>query len=102
MLQRMESISSDINRMTDLMEKSVPVITTDITDLKNTISISMPVIQENVNDMTLSADSMANSTHNMGQSTWEMDRSISKPMRAMNNMIPWNIGTPAPMMYRSY
>ena len=34
MLQRMESISSDINRMTDLMEKSVPVITTDITDLK--------------------------------------------------------------------
>ena len=102
MLQRMESISSDISRMTDLMEKSVPVITTDITDLKNTISISMPAIQENVNDMTLSADSMANSTHNMGQSTWEMNRSISKPMRAMNNMIPWNIDTPAPMLYRSY
>ena len=102
MLQRMESISQDITRMTNLMEQSMPVISTDITQLKNTISDSMPAIQENVAEMSLSANSMANSTHNMGQSTWEINRSISKPMRAMNKMIPWQIDTPAPMMYRSY
>ncbi len=98
----MESISYDISRMTDLMGKTMPVISTDITHLKNTISTSMPAIQENVNDMSLSANSMANNTHNMGQSTWEINRSISKTMRAMNNMIPWKIDTPAPMLYRSY
>ena len=102
MLQRMESISHDINRMTNLMEKSMPVISTDITELKNTISVSMPAIQANVNDMSDSANSMANSTHNMGQSTWEINRSISKPMRVMNNMFPWQVDTPAPNLYRSY
>jgi len=109
MLQRMESMSNDISRMTNLMEKAVPVLSADVHDMNKTISKTMPALEQHVdrltNDVTVishSTSSMATSTHNMGQSTWEMNRSISKPMRAMNNMIPWNIDTPAPNMYRSY
>lgn len=109
MLQRMESMSQDISRMTTLMEKTVPVLSSDIKNISHTIATTMPELGQNVSDMSRnvtslsnSADSMAISTQHMGQSTWEINRSISKPMRAMNKMIPWNIDTPPPMMYRSY
>lgn len=108
-LQRMESISDDIARMTVLMEKSVPVISNDISDLNNSISTTLPRLENdvdsmsnNVSNISTSATSMAYSTHNMGQSTWELNRSISKPMRAMNKMIPWNVKTPQPPYYPSY
>lgn len=109
MLQRMESMSNDISRMTVLMERTVPVLAGDIHQLNTTISKTMPKLEERLSEMasevttmSQSASSMATSTHNMGQSTWELNRSISKPMRAMTNMIPWTIDTPAPMLYRSY
>jgi len=108
MLQRMESMSSDISRMTNLMEKTVPVLTTDVHQLNTTISKTMPELEqhisemsENVDSMSYSASSMAGSTKHMGQSTWELNRSISKPMRAMNKMIPWNAQTPPPQMYQA-
>lgn len=108
-LQRMEVMSHDITRMTNIMEKSVPAMSSDVHELNKTISANMPVLEQhvgsmsqNVSSLSYSANSMANSTHNMGQSTWELNRSISKPMRAMNRMIPWNIDTPPPLMYRSY
>lgn len=109
MLQRMESMSTDITRMTNLMEKTVPVLANDIHEMNLSISTTMPKLEEHVSNLSnevstisLSTNSMANSTHNMGQSTWEINRTISKPLRAMTQMIPWNVDTPAPMMYRSY
>ena len=102
MLQRMESMSNDITRMTDLMEKTVPVLAGDVHQMNKTIAKTMPELEQHLSTMSLSTYSMANSTHNMGQSTWEINRSISKPLRAMNQMIPWNIDTPAPTLYRSY
>lgn len=109
MLQRMESMSTDISRLTVLMEKTVPALSNDIHQMTTTITTTLPKLEQNVNEMSSnvtslsnSANSMATSTHNMGQSTWEMNRTISKPMRAMTNMIPWNIDTPAPTMYRSF
>ena len=109
MLQRMESMSNDISRMTILMEKTVPALASDIQLMSKTITKTMPELEQQVSNLTddvttisHSANSMATSTHNMGQSTWEINRSISKPMSMMNNMIPWNVDTPAPMMYRSY
>jgi len=105
MLQRMESMSNDITRMTNLMEKTVPMLAADIHQMAET----MPELEQHVSSLTdeittisLSTSSMATSTHNMGQSTWELNRSFSKPLRAMNKMIPWNIDTPAPALYRSY
>lgn len=108
MLQRMESMSNDITRMTNLMEKSVPVLSTDIHELNATITKTMPELEQHLNDMSenvsamsYSTASMATSTQHMGQSTWEINRSISKPMRAMNKMIPWNVNTPPPQNYPS-
>ncbi len=105
MLQRMESMSNDITRMTNLMEKTVPTLSSDI----HALSISIPKLEEHVSNMSdevstisQSANSMATSTHNMGQSTWELNRTFSKPMNAFNRMIPWDVATPAPTQYRSY
>jgi len=109
MLQRMESMSHDITRMTNLMEQTVPTLSSDIHQMNKTISKTMPALEQNVNDMTkdvsnmtYSATSMAASTKNMGQSTWELNRSISKPMRMMNKMIPWSVDTPRPNYYQPY
>ena len=109
MLQRMESMSNDITRMTNLMEKTVPMIATDVNQMNITISETMPELKQHVGNLTdevttisHSTSSMATSTHNMGQSTWELNRSFSQPLRAMNKMIPWKIDTPAPTLYRSY
>lgn len=110
MLQRMESMSVDISRMTTLMERTVPVLSNDIKQINNTIAKTMPELEEHVSSMSNnvtslsdSASSMANSTQHMGRSTWELNRSISKPMKAMNKMIPWSVNTPPPpMMYQPY
>ncbi len=109
MLQRMESMSKDITRMTNLMEKTVPMLAADVHQMNTTMTKTMPELEQHVSSLTdevtaisHSTSSMATSTHNMGQSTWELNRSFSKPLRAMNKMIPWNIDTPAPTLYRSY
>jgi len=109
MLQRMESMSQDISRMTVLMEQTVPVLTSDVHQMNKTISKTMPELEQhvsnmsdNVTTMSHSATSMATSTKHMDQSTWELNRSISKPMRAFNKMVPWSASTPPPPMYRSY
>lgn len=109
MLQHMDSMSKDINRMTVLMEKSVPVISSDISEMNDTISISMPSIQSNVNDMSYSAQSLAQSTMRMDRSTYELNRSVSKPIDMMNKMVPFNLNNirstpppPAPYGYGSF
>ena len=109
MLQRMESMSNDISRMTNLMEKTVPMLAADVHQMNTTIATTMPELKQHVSSLTgevatisNATSSMATSTHNMGQSTWELNRSFSKPLRAMNQMIPWNIDTPAPALYRLY
>ncbi len=102
MLQHMQSMSADIHRMTSLMEKSVPVISSDISELNNTIGISMPSIQANVAEMSDSTDSMAISTRHMDRTTWELNRSISKPMNMFNSIVPFNIHPPTPVRYQSY
>lgn len=102
MLQHMQSMSEDIHRMTSLMEKTVPVISSDISELNSTIGISMPSIQTNVADMSNSTDSMAVSTQHMDRTTWELNRSISKPMNMFNSFVPFNIHAPTPVRYQSY
>jgi predicted PurR-regulated permease PerM len=102
MLQHMQSMSNDINRMTSLMETSVPVISSDISQLNNTIAISMPGIQSDVGQMSQSAQSMATSTQQMNRSTWEMNRSISRPLNMFNNMVPFNVHPPTPVRYSSF
>ena len=109
MLQRMESMSNDITRMTNLMEKTVPMLAADVHQMNATMTKTMPELEQHVSSLTdevttisRSTTSMATSTHNMGQSTWELNRTFSQPMSAMNKMIPWSIDTPAPSLYRSY
>lgn len=102
MLQHMQSMSEDIHNMTRLMEKSVPIISSDISEITNTISTSMPNIQSNVADMSQSTDSIANSTKHMDKTTWELNRSISRPMDMFNSIVPFNIHPPTPVRYQSY
>ena len=99
MLQHMQSMSNDINRMTTMLNVAVPIITTDITQLTETIAITMPSIQSNVNDMSKSTQSMAASTKHLDRSTYELNRSISRPMNFMNNMMPFNVDPPSPVRF---
>lgn len=108
-LNRMEVISADITRMTNLMEQSIPAMSKDVNRIGDHISTSMPALEAHVGNMTAnvtsmsqSATDMAHSTRNMGHSTWELNRSISKPMKVMNKMIPWSVSTPRPPAYRPY
>ena len=69
MLQRMESMSNDITRMTKLMEKTVPMLAADIHQMAET----MPELEQYVSSLTdeittisFSTSSMATSTQHMG------------------------------------
>jgi len=92
----MPSIQSNVSDMS----KSTQSMATDISKLNKTISVSMPSIQSNVSDMTKSTQSMATSTRHLDRSTYELNRSISRPMDFMNNMIPFNVDPPPRLRYR--
>lgn len=102
MLQHMQSMSADINRMTTLMEKSVPAIGEDISDINQTMSLSMPNIDVNVASMSQSTQSISASTRHIDRTTWQLNRSISKPIDMINNMMPFGIHPPTPARYNSF
>lgn len=91
----MPSIQSDVREMS----QSTQSMTTSISELNKTISITMPGIQSNVSDMSESTHSMAASTKHLEKSTYELNRSISRPMNFMNNMMPFNIDPPPPLRF---
>jgi methyl-accepting chemotaxis protein len=115
MLQRMEDLSHNVYRMTEVIHTSMPSMQNDMTHMANnigqintTIQQNFPSLSNNVSsisndmkDMSHSTTSMAGTTHNLSQNVWELNNNVSKPLSLMNNMIPWNktqrVPPPIPM-----
>ena len=124
MLVRMQALSEDIDRMTEVMIKSLPVMeravdrmssrmelvgadldkmTRDVQNLSATIVQVMPNLEHRINDMathishmSYSTAAMASTTDSMSRNMWEMNRNISKPMSFMSDMMPWQRNTSMP------
>ncbi len=97
MLQRMEDLSKDVNRMADTisdalpaMQQNVNMMATDMHQMNAAIGTSLPKLEQRVDAMSNSTEHMAKTTDSMGQSMWEMNRNVSKPLSMMNKMIPWS------------
>lgn len=110
MLQRMEALSEDVNRMTNIMEKSIPQMSHDMQEMNETIGQSLPAMEEGVAEMstgvtamsvgvaemTISTHNIASTTGNMSNSVWEMNRSVSRPLSMMNKIMPFGKKTNLP------
>ncbi len=130
MLDRMQALSKDIARMTQVISESLPVMqggivgmsskmqkvgddlnsmANDVHDMSSVLSKTMPSMElrlvdmaTNINLMSYSAAAMAATTDNMGRNIWSMNRSISKPMSFLSDMMPWqssNNQIPPPTNY---
>lgn len=131
MLQRMEDIAKDIDKISKVMVESLPVMEggvvgmssrmqwigedlkgmrADVHQLSLTIQQTMPEMEgkvgdmsKNIGNMTHATSSMATTTQNMGQNLWNMNRNFSKPLSMMRKMIPWGGDkTPPPPAMPSY
>lgn len=110
MLQRMEDLARDVERMADTVQQTMPAmqggvismsskmqwIGDDLHEMTRVVSGTMPNMQQDVNrmstnidDMSYATASMANSTHSMGQNIWNMNRNVSKPLSIMRKMMPF-------------
>ncbi|MGV6809291.1 MAG: c-type cytochrome [bacterium] len=110
MLQRMEDLARDVERMADTVQQTMPAmqggvismsskmqwIGDDLHKMTSVVSDTMPNMQQDVNrmssnidDMSYATASMANSTHSMGQNIWNMNRNVSKPLSIMRKMMPF-------------
>ncbi len=110
MLQRMEDLSSNVEKMTNVIKVAMPSMQNDMSSMSNnmqqmntTISGNFPELTHNVatmsSDMKVmshSTTSMAMTTHNLGRNMWELNKNVSKPLSLMNNMIPWNSSNSVP------
>lgn len=111
MLQRMEQLSVDVNRMTAViatvlpeMQRNMTGISTDISELNQSIGANFPKLEKNIASMTknmnLMSDStysIANTTANLDKSMWEMNRNVSKPLSMINQVIPWGKNSMIPL-----
>jgi hypothetical protein len=115
MLQRMEQLSTDVNRMTSViaqvlpeMQRNMGGISTDISELNQAISANFPKLEQNIASMTKNMNLMSSSTHsiatttaNLDKSMWEMNRNVSKPLSMINQVIPWRKNSMPPLPYPS-
>ena len=109
MLQRMEDLSKDVNRMADTIRDSLPAMqenvgtmATDMHEMNDVIGTSFPRLEKRVDAMSNSTENMAVTTQSMGKSIWEMNDSVSKPLSMINKMIPWSGGRKAPRYPQPY
>lgn len=132
MLQRMEDLAEDIDKMTGVIADSLPVMqggvvsmssrvqwmgddikkmSNSVNHMSTVISQSMPTMTRSINGMTSDISSMAyatntmsQTTHNMGQNIWDMNRNISGgPFGMMKDMMPFTKkSAPPPQSYYSY
>lgn len=108
MLQRMESLAQDVNRMVAVLEKSLPAMTNDVHYMNKTISSSLPALEDRISNMSLemqqmsrSTRSLALTTQNMGDNLWEVNKNISTPLSIMNAAVPWSrVRAPQPIYYQ--
>lgn len=132
MLQRMEDLSEDIDKMTNVISDSLPVMqggvvsmssrmqwvgddlkkmTADVNNMSQVLTRSMPAMTRSidgmtadVSNMTRAADTMSATTYNMGQNLWDMNRNISGgPFGMMKDIMPFSKkSAPPPRPYYGY
>lgn len=96
MLQRMEALSTDVTRMTNILEKTMPAMSDDMQEMNETISKNLPEMKAGVEEMSISTHNIAATTGNMSNSVWEMNRSVSGPLSIVNKMMPFSSKTNLP------
>lgn len=96
MLQRMEALSEDVHRMTNIMEKNIPQMSNNMLEMNETISHNLPAMKDGVSEMSISTHNIAATTGNMSNSVWEMNRSVSRPLSMMNKIMPFGSKTNLP------
>lgn len=110
MLQRMEDLSRDVNRMVNVLEDSLPSMTGDMRTMNVTISTSLPALENQIADMSqemkrmsYSTASLSATTRNMGHNLREVNKNISTPLSIMNSVVPWSrVSAPQPIAYQPY
>jgi len=104
MLQRMEDLSHNVYRMTEVIQSAMPSMQKDMTHMSSNIQQINTTIQQNfpslahnvssmshdMKDMSYSTASMASTTHNLSYNVWELNKNVSQPLSLMNNILPWN------------
>lgn len=118
MLQRMEDLSLNVYRMTEVIQTTMPSMNTnmtsmsgDISQLNATITENFPSLDRKVASMSqdmktlsYSTASMAMTTKNMDNNVWELNKNVSKPFSMIGNMIPFSskgsVPPPAPYYYQ--
>ncbi|MGV6858821.1 MAG: c-type cytochrome [bacterium] len=124
MLQRMQDLAEDIDKMTTVMSESLPVmqgavvamssrmqwVGDDLKDMSGNvnhmtrvISRSMPSMENSMNgmssdmsNMAYATNNMSTTTHNMGQNLWNLNKNVSGPLGFMNKMLPFKEKTAPP------
>ncbi len=98
MLQRMEDLSQDVSRMADTIRDSLPAMQQNVSTMSNdmhqmngVIATSFPKLEKGVDEMSHSTADMAQTTNTMGNSIWELNQNVSKPLSMMNKMMPWSV-----------
>ena len=94
MLQRMEDLSKDIHEMSKVITVSMPKL-----------NKSVDKMTDNIGEMKVATTSMAITTHGMGQNLWDINSNISKPLSAMNKILPWSYmknRSPRPVLPPNY
>jgi len=110
MLQRMEDLSENVYRMTEVIQESMPsmnksmgTMSTDMQQMSSVIQENIPNLDKNIavmskdmKNMSYSTSSMASMTQNLSHNVWELNKNVSKPLSMMNKMIPWSQQGTAP------
>ncbi len=124
MLQRMQDLAEDIDKMTTVMSESLPVMqgavvamssrmqwvgddlkdmSGNVSHMTQVISRSMPSMENSMNgmssdmsNMAYATNSMSATTHNMGQNLWNLNKNVSGPLSFMNKIMPWKEKTAPP------
>jgi len=110
MLQRMEDLSRDVNRMVNVLEHSMPSMANDVHSMNIAISNNLPALESEIASMSKemkhmshSTESLSASTRNMGHNLWEVNKNISTPLSIMNSVVPWSrVSAPQPVAYQDY
>ena len=104
MLQRMEDLSHNVYRMTEVIQTSMPSMQNDMSQMSSNIQQINTTIQQNfpslaqdvssmshdMKDMSHSTLSMAGTTYNLSRNVWELNKNVSQPLSLINHMLPWN------------
>lgn len=87
MTDRVDNMSNNFQQVSEKMDALDPMVTS-ITRMTQTMDTLQPILT-NMQQMNRSIGTMAVSTRRMGTDMSRMNQNYGRPMRMMNNFMPW-------------